>query len=179
MKKFLLLLFMCAGACLWAQTNAPAGNPTAQPTEVNSDSADFDLKIRRATYYGHVLVVDPKLRLSCELLVLDLPEGAGRLNHILAETNVVIDFTDEKGAKYHVTSDQAVYRYNVVNSVTNETVTFTGHPQAEMAEGIMTADPMVWDRGAGHFHGTNIRMISHQNLNAPGAGTNAPALKLF
>jgi lipopolysaccharide export system protein LptA len=181
MKKFLLLLFMCAGACLWAQTNASSGpNPPAQPTLVNSDSADFDLKIRRAIYHGHVLVVDPKLRLSCELLVLDLPQqGAGRLNHVLAETNVIIDFTDDKGVKYHVTSDKAVYQYNVVNSVTNETITFTGHPRADMAEGIITAEPMIWDRGTGHFYGTDVRMISHQNLNAPGSGTNASPLKLF
>ena len=177
MKRLLLILFLFGGGWLRAQTNAPHP-PAVQPTEINSDSADFDLKIRRATYYGHVLVSDPKLRLTCELLVLDLPQGAGRLNHVLAETNVVIDFKDDKGSVYHVTSDKAVYHYSVANSVTNETVTFTGHAQAETAEGIMTAEPMIWDRGAGHFHGSNIHMKSRQNLDAPG-GTNASSIKLF
>jgi lipopolysaccharide export system protein LptA len=177
MKRFLPILFLFSGGWLLAQTNATPP-PAVQPTEVSSDSADFDLKIRRATYHDHVVVTDPKLKLTCELLVLDFPEGGGRLNHVLAETNVVIDFKDDKGSTYHVTSDKAIYHYSVVNSVTNESVTFTGHAQAETAEGFMTAEPMIWDRGTGHFRGSNIHMKSRQNLDAPG-GTNTPSLKLF
>jgi len=119
MRFFLILLL--AGSCglVWAQTNAPAEKkPPAQPTEINSDSADFDLNTRRVVYRGHVAVIDPKIKLNCERLVVDLPESGNHLSHISAETNVVIDLTDEKGDKYHVTSDSAVYAYSVVNSVT-------------------------------------------------------------
>jgi lipopolysaccharide export system protein LptA len=171
MRKLLLLSFLLAGGCLWAQTNPPP--VIAHPTEINSDSADFELKDRRATYLGHVQVIDPKVRLTCELLVLDLPENGGRLSHVLAQTNVVVDFTDQ-GAKYHITSDQAVYHYQVVDMVTNETVTFTGHPVASTAQGIIYAEPMIWNRADGRLHFTNPRMISNQNLNTSGAGLTVP-----
>ncbi len=174
MKKCLLMLLLLGGGLVWAQTNAPM--PT-HPTEVNSDKADFDLKHRRASYRGHVSVVDPKIKLTCVLLVLDLPENGGRLSHVLAQTNVVIDFTDDQGVKYHITSKQAVYQYKVANSVTNETVTFTGNPIASTAQGTIYSEPMVWDRADGQLHFTNPRMISNQNLNSAGAGTNSPVPK--
>ena len=182
MKKSLLILLLLGGGWLWAQTNSPA--PATHPTEVNSDSADFDLKLRRASYHGHVSVVDPKIKLTCELLVLDLPEngGSGRLSHILAETNVIVDFADDQGTKYHITSEKAVYNYKVnyvtnavVTSVTNETVTFTGNPIATTAQATIYADPMVWDRADGQLHfPKNPHIVSVQNLNS---GTNSPIPK--
>jgi|SRR5579859_5529120 len=180
MKKSLLILLLLGGGWLWAQTNSPA--PATHPTEVNSDSADFDLKLRRASYFGHVSVVDPKVKLTCALLVIDLPEtgsssGSGHLSHVLAETNVIVDFTDDQGTKYHITSEKAVYVYKVVNSVTNETVTFTGNPIATTAQGAIYSEPMVWDRADGHLHFTNPHMISMQNLNSAGAATNSPIPK--
>lgn len=174
MKKCLLILFLLGGGWLWAQTNAPI--PT-HPTEVNSDKADFDLKHRRASYRGHVSVVDPRIKLTCELLVLDLPENGGHVSHVQAETNVVIDFTDEQTNKFHITSDKAVYAYKVVNAVTNETVTFTGNPIVTTAQGTIYSEPMVWDRADGQLHFTNPRMISNQGLNNQGTGFSVPGGK--
>lgn len=181
MKKSLLILLLLGGGCLWAQTNSPPPGP--HPTEVNSDSADFDMKLRRASYHGHVSVVDPKIKLTCELLVIDLPEnGSGHVSHVLADTNVVVDFTDDQGTKYHITSKRAVYAYQVssvtnqiVTSVTNETVTFTGNPIAKTDQAVIYSEPMVWNRADGHLHFTNPRMDSVQNLNS--AGTNSPIPK--
>ena len=106
------------------------------------------------------------------LLVLDLPAAGGHLQNVNAETNVVIDFTDESGQTHHVTSARAVYAYNVVGAVTNETVTFTGNPKVESAESTILSEPLVWDRAANKFHFHNETMIFRQNLNGFGGGTN-------
>jgi lipopolysaccharide export system protein LptA len=124
-----------------------------------------------------VLVADPKIRLKCEQLVVDLPEAGQHLSHVAAETNVVIDFTDEKGAAYHVTAANAVYSYNVLNATTNEAIVLTGAPKVETADATITSEPLTWDRTTGHFIFSNPHMISRQNLG--GEGTNASPGKLF
>jgi lipopolysaccharide transport protein LptA len=166
-----------------ATNSAPAVNSTPRPpTRIDSDSADFDMnsKVRKAFYHGHVVVTDPQMKLTCMELVADIPQ-AGHISHIVAETNVVIDFADDRGQTNHVTSDKAVYDYHVLNGLTNETVTFTGSPRVENAQSIITAEPIVWDRTKGMFHFSNQKMIFKQSLNfmptnSPVSNTNRPAL---
>jgi lipopolysaccharide transport protein LptA len=157
-------------------TNAPAPKPQPPraPTRIESDSVDFDLTGRAATYRGHVQVDDPEMKLTCEWLVADLPQTGGRINRIIAVTNVVIDATDDKGQKMHATGDRAVYVYNVQDGVTNETVTLTGNPELENSEGKSTGDIIVWDRANNHLNITNPRIVFRQNLNGAMAGTNSP-----
>lgn len=161
-------------------TNAPPPKPKPPvTTQIDSDSADFDLKGRQAIYSGHVRVTDPRMTLTCAQLTVDLPPTGGRINHIVAETNVVIDATDEKGATNHITCDKAVYDYNVQGMVTNDTVTLTGNPQIVNAQGTNTADVIVWDRANGHIR-ENSPHMSGENLGSAGANTNGlPAPKLF
>jgi lipopolysaccharide export system protein LptA len=162
-------------------TNAPSPQPPPPrpPTIIGSDSADFDLIGRRAIYYGNVRVDSPQMKLTCAQLIVDLPPEGGRINHIVAETNVVIDATDEKGATNHVTSDKAVYDYKMEGVVTNETITLTGNPQIVNAQGTNTADVIVWDRANGHVHETNPHLTG-QNLDSSGVKTNSsPVPKLF
>src|SRR5258708_2206300 len=142
-------------------------------THIDSDGADFDMNGRTAIYRGNVRVNDPGMKLTCAWLVADLPQS-GRMNHIVAETNVVIDFTNEKGDTIHATGDKAVYNYKVQNGATNETVTLTGNPSAENAQGTLTGDEIVWDRANNQLHATNQKMIFRQNLN-DAAKTNSPA----
>ncbi len=115
----------------------------ARPDADRSDSADFDLNGHQAIYRGHVRVDDPEMKLTCALLVADVPPEGGHPNHIVAETNVVIDFTDTKGQTNHATGDKAVYIYIVQNGVTNETVTLTGNPQMENAQGTQAGDVII------------------------------------
>jgi len=181
MKKLIFLLALGVGGLAMAQTNglvtlaakSPAAAKPKPPTEINSDSADFDLNTHQAIYRGHVQVVDPKVQLTCELMLVDLPQGGEHLNHVVAATNVVVDFTNERGEKYHVTAAQAVYDYKVVNAVTNETVTFTGKPVVDTTTTTIYSEPMVWDRARNHFIFTEPTMISKET------GTNGPASKLF
>ena len=157
---------------LRAQTNAPAA-----PTWIDSDSAVFDRDGHQATYRGHVHVRDPGMKLNCEWLIINLPQSGGRLNHIVAETNVVIDLLDEKGQTNHATSQRAVYDFAVQGSVTNETVTLTGDPKIENAMGTQSGDVIVWDKIANKFHFTNPVGILRQNLSGAPAATNSPAAK--
>lgn len=185
MKKTIFLLM--AGWCgvVAAQTNEPApatpatNAPAAKaPTVINSDTADFDMTARQAVYRGHVTVVDPQLKLTCEQLVVNLPEAGEHLSHVQAETNVVIDFTDAKGQTYHVTSARAVYAYKVEGVETNETVTFTGSPKVETTQSTIESEPMIWDRTRNKFTFVAPRMISKEGLEKLN-GTNGPAMKLF
>jgi lipopolysaccharide export system protein LptA len=176
----LVVIAVLGGLMVHAQTNPPGTPPAPRaPTLIHADSADFDLNGHQGIYRGHVRVDDPQMKLTCAQLTSDLPESGGRPTHIVAETNVVIDFTDDKGQTNHATGDKAVYIYNVQNGVTNETVTLTGHPppQVENAQGTQAGDVIVWNRANNKIHFDNYHMISHQNLNGATADTNSPPAK--
>lgn len=159
-----------------ATTNKPAAAPVAPHlTRIDSDSVVFDMSTnaRTATYRGHVRVDDPQMKLTCARLVADLPQDGGHINHIVAETNVVIDFTDDKGQTNHATSDKAVYNFNVQGAVTNETVTLTGHAQVENAQGTLTGEPIVWNRANDNLIASNEVMTLRQNLDNAMTKTNS------
>jgi len=169
---------MLGGLLVHAQTNAPGAPPAPRaPTLINSESADFDLNGHQGIYRRHVRVDDPQMKLTCERLVADVPPAGGRPNHIVAETNVVIDFTDEKGQTNHATSDRAVYVYSEQDGVTNDTVTLTGNPQMENAQGTQAGDVIVLDRANNKIHFDNPHMIFRQNLNGATMNTNSPPAK--
>ena len=113
MKKLLLLLFLGCCGVVWAQTNATSGSTNApaakkipQPTQVDSDKAEFDMggpKTPRMVYYrGNVKVNDPKMALTCELLSANLSRDTeGRTNRlIVAETNVVLNSLGDNGEQF-------------------------------------------------------------------------------
>lgn len=189
MKNFwpIALFVLTAVLPLRAQTNAAvfetatnkalvAPQPPRGPTLIDSDSANFDMAAHRAVYRGHVRVDDPQMKLTCALLTADLPQNGGRVNHIVAETNVVIDFTDEKGQNSHATSDKAVYDFKVENGATNETVTLTGSPQVEDAQGTQAGDVITWDRANNGFQFINPHMVFRQSFTGASAETNSPAI---
>jgi len=191
MKRFgLIMMVILGGLTVYAQTNAITpgspvsatnGSPVAPvpprpPTRIDSDSADFDLTGHLATYRGNVRVDDPQMKLSCAQLTTDLPESGGHPSRIVAETNVVIDSTDNKGQTNHVTGDKAVYIYSVQNGVTNETVTLTGNPQpqVENAQGTQAADVITWNRANNRFSFyANYHMVLRQGFGGA-MGTNSP-----
>jgi lipopolysaccharide export system protein LptA len=166
-----------------AQTNSVATtNSVHGPTLITSRAGNFDMNARHAIYSGDVRVTDPQMKLTCEWLIADLPQS-GQINHIVAETNVVIDFTDQKGRATHATGEKAVYNFNVQNGTTNETVTLTGNPQVESTQGSSTltniADVIIWNRLNNSFrsinpHTTiqNFNGLIAPKTNSPPASTN-------
>jgi len=183
MKRYsLIVIAILGGLMVYAQTNTPGTPPTPRgQTHITAKSGDFDLAgheaTYRATYRGQVRVDDPQMKLTCEQLVADVPQASGHPNRIVAETNVVIDFTDEKGQTNHATGDKAVYIYSEQDGVTNEMVTLTGNPQMENAQGTQAGDVIIWDRANNKIHFDNPHMISRQNLNGAVADTNSPPAK--
>lgn len=161
-----------------AATNTTLVAPPPKPRPATiieaAGPADFDLSRHRVIYHDHVRVDDPAMKLTCERLTADLPDSGGRMTNIVAETNVVIDFTDDKGQTNHVTGEKAVYAYDVQNGVTNETVTLTGQPELDNAQGKATGDVIVWNRTSNHLNISNPKMVFRQNLNGAAAGTNSP-----
>jgi lipopolysaccharide export system protein LptA len=106
-----------------------------------------------------------------------LPEGGGHMSHAQAETNVLIDFLNDKGETNHATADKAVYTYAVQGTVTNELITLTGSPKVESADGILTGDKIIWDRANNHISvPENPHIISKPN---PAGATNGATPKLF
>lgn len=143
-------------------------------TEIFSDSGEFDLKTRVAVYLGNVRVVDPQMRLRCEMLTVVVPEQGGRVDHIVAETNVVIDAADNEGNPVRATSQMAVYTYKVENSVTNELIELTGDPYVDSKAAKGFAEKIVWDRVQ-----NKVRMFKQRSVliqqGMVGPVTNAPA----
>jgi lipopolysaccharide transport protein LptA len=189
-----LLAAVGGGAPLPAQTNltagaripapavspAPVAKPAAKPlapraaTRIESDRGDFDLEARRATYHGHVRVDDPEMKLTSEWLIADLPPAGERVNHIVAETNVVIDFIDDKGQTNHATGAKAVYVYEVKDGMTNETVTLTGNAKVENAQVIWTGEPIVWNRSNNKISADHPNIIFRQSILSAPPDTNSP-----
>lgn len=123
-------------------TNRPATPPaTNQPDPVNQSHGPttiasagpliFDMNNHWITYSDHVRVSQGQMKLTCEWLKADFPANGDPTN-IVAQTNVVVDFVDSKGQKGRALGDKAVYRLQVQDGVTNETVTLTGNPPEVM-----------------------------------------------
>ena len=178
MKKIFILMLTFAVVALRAQTNSPAkADSAAQPTEINSDTADFDLNGRHAEYRGHVVVLAAKLKLQCDRLLVELPEnGQSHVNHVSADENVVIDFTNETGSAFHVTATNALYSFVVESGKTNEIVVLTGDPVARSGDNVMHGEKITWNRSNGHFLVENQRGTFTP---PPSTDTNAVAPKLF
>jgi lipopolysaccharide transport protein LptA len=204
MKYFWFILSLFIAAALRAETNsAPASTTNAEPsatnaasltatnpathagtvtneapvTEIFSDSANFDLKSRVAIYIGHVRVVDPRMKMTCDVMTATVPTN-GRPDSIVAEQHVVIDAIDNEGKPVHATGDKAVYTYRVVNLVTNETVVLTGNPlpRVQRGEDWLTGETITWDRANNNFSATRFHTTftpeTKPHTNAP--HTNPP-----
>jgi lipopolysaccharide transport protein LptA len=141
------------------RTNAAAGG---EITEILSKRADFDLKGRVAVYRGGVLVKDPRMELACEILTVRLAAQSGQFESIIAETNVSVDFVDEKGQKVHGTGGRAIYTYNVKNGVTNDVVQLLDEPVLETDRGTWRGDVITLDRRSNTIRVTNSRMVIRQ-----------------
>jgi len=162
-----------AGAAAHAQpdTNVVSKLPRV-PTTIDSVSGFFDGNGHKVVYCGNVRVNDPEMKLRCELLTVDLPQSGGRVNHIVAETNVVIDATDAKGQTMHATSNKAVYNYNVQNGMTNEIITLTGNASVTNALGWLTGEPIYLDLINKSMRANNQKSKIYPN--GPAANTNTP-----
>lgn len=179
----ILLLLALSATTPFAQSDSAPGatpatviaNSTNAPTQIFSDTVDFDLKTRVAVYRGNVRVEDTQMRLWCGMLTATAPTGGGRIEKIVAETNVVMLLPDDKGVTNRATGQKLVYTYNVLNGVTNELAVLTGEPKLEKPDTIIYGDEISLDRANNQLRVKNQRMVFQTN--EPGA-TNSPSSPL-
>lgn len=182
---FLLVSIFAAGAGGAAAQTAPTaplfnlGSPAPRPavsetnaTEIISKSAYFDLKARTAIYLGSVHVRDPRMELSCEVLTVKLAGPGGKFQNIIAETNVVMEFQDDKGQKIRGTGGKAIYTYNVTATYTNDVMELMDNPLLQTAQGNWKGDVITLDRINNTVKATNSRMLITQ----PAGATNRSLL---
>lgn len=163
-------------------TNAPATKPAApSETVIEADGpADFEQTEHgvRVIYRDNVRVDSPNMKLNCGWLVADLSRVSGRVTNIVAETNVVIDATDDKGQKMHATGDKTVYTFAVEKGVTNETVTLTGNAIAKYKDITLTGERIIWDRANNRLSvPSNPKMVFYQTFNGVTGGTNSAPIQ--
>lgn len=165
-------------------TNHPAASrPQRVKMTIHSDGPyqmDLNEHERWVTYQDHVRVTEGQMTMKCEWLMANLPEDKEHITNIVAQTNVVADFIDNKNQKWHVTGDKGVYAYHVQDGVTNETVTLTGNPP-EIQEGeetnTMTGDAIIYDLVTKKVTIPNPTSVFWHDTNSP-AGTNSFAPKI-
>jgi beta-lactamase regulating signal transducer with metallopeptidase domain len=147
-RGLVLAIMLLAGLALVTLTDAQNQTPH-QPTKIGkldtatgvwairSDHAQFDTNTHQVTYFGHVRVDGPQMKLASERLTVDQSPSSERVMSITAETNVVID-----GGTNHITCDRAVFAFTVQNGITNVTMTVTG--RTKLITDDLDASQGVW-----------------------------------
>jgi lipopolysaccharide export system protein LptA len=184
-KLFILLLAGSGGLMVWAQTNIPAQKPgpKAEPPpprtyDLGADAQDYSGdKTRLMVYAGNVWVTNLQGKLTCERLTVNLPfKNGDHVTNAVAEISVVVDSLDKKGLPQRITSDKAIYTYELVGVLTNETILFTNNATFTNSELSETADSITYDLQTGGIHGAN----PHMHFNAThSTGTNASPLDIL
>lgn len=163
---------------------AVATKPAAQgPTTINAvGPMDVDWDNHLVIFRNNVRVTNAQMQMTCEWLTANLPQGKEHVTNILAETNVVADFTDEQGQKARATGSKAVYFYHVENGVTNETVTLTGTPEQRpklyREQDTLTGDSITWNFVDRKLHIEHPEGIGWPETNKPPAATNSSQTKI-
>jgi len=153
-----------------AATNAPA-KPAGQKITIRSNELQLDLAQRVNIFQDDVSVTGDQWKMTCERLLANLPPNGEHVTNIVAETNVVADFYDEKKQRWHATGDKAVYSYHVQDGVTNELVWLFGNPP-RIEEGpdtnMMTGNVIVYN--------VMTKVVTSTNVTSTfWAGTNSSA----
>lgn len=174
MKLILFALFALSAIGLRAADSFfPSSPSTNIETHIYSKIAVFEHGTRRVIYRGDVIVEDPRIHITCDLLTAQLPPEGKRIDSIIAETNVVM-LVPDKGTTNRATSDKAVYTFTVNAGVTNEIIELTGSPAIERPDGTLTGTKITWDRAKDTVSADNQHM-TFRGTNAPSAliSTNA------
>lgn len=160
--KLIVFLLLAAGAMhgFAAETDAGAATTHAAETHITSKTVNFDLKTRQAVYHGDVKVEDPRIALTCEVLTATISESGGRVDSLIAESNVVAVISTNNTI-YTVTAAKAIYNYRVSPAVTNQTLELSGLPEPKITwpqEGSEPPRPnefaarrILWDIGTGNI----------------------------
>lgn len=162
-------------------------------TKITARTGEFDLRSRQVIYRKNVTVLDPRIQLTCELLTANIAESGGRLDSLIAESNVVAIIATNDTV-YTVTAEKAIYTHQRVGTMTNQTLELSGlpapkitwpQPNSELPQtntGI--ASKILWDLISGKIKAENPQGVfpsvgSDRNpldqINKPAPTNSAPA----
>lgn len=160
------LLWLCLVPALVAAE--PPSKPAATTTNEMIILADdgFEYEPPRAVYRGNVHVSEPRMELMCELLTVFFQTNGGRIESVVAETNVVV-IQQESWA----TGDRAVY------TASNELVVLTGHVVLDTPQGYLLGPAVTFDIRRNKLHVPG-RMIMGSHPGSGLFGTNAFGITL-
>lgn len=163
---FFALLAVFAAGLRAEDSIIPTTQSTNIETHISSKTAVFQHIERQVIYRGDVVVDDPRVHITCDVLTARLPAVAKRVDSIVAESNVVM-LVPDKGTTNRATADKAIYTFSVNAGVTNEVLELTGSPAIERPDGTLTGTKITWDRAKDTVTADNQHMTFR--------GTNAPA----
>jgi len=132
----------------------PAEEAPADASSMNGISTDkvdifsdhlviTNIAARTPIYRGNVRVIHPQMYLTCEQLIATVPEE-GRINYIVAETNVVV-FATNKSDVIEARADRLTYTYKASDLVTNEFIVLTGNAWFKQGDLIQTGYNITYD----------------------------------
>ena len=90
---------------------------------------EYFLAAESGLFRGHVRIEHPQMNWVCdEITMLMLPTLGKSGRMIIAEPDVVFNFTDDQGQTFHGTGNKVVYTHRTTATLTNDLVELTGTP---------------------------------------------------
>jgi len=133
-------------------------------TKITARTGEFDLKSRQVVYRENVAVLDPRIQLTCELLTANIAESGGRVDSLVAESNVVAIIATNDTI-YTVKAEKAIYTYQLIGTTTNQTLELSGSPAPKITWPQPNSEPprtntgiasrILWDLITGKIKAEN------------------------
>jgi lipopolysaccharide export system protein LptA len=120
------------------KTETPDAQLAGEGMEIFSRSFDYTNGVGVATYRDNVHVVGTNLDMTSRVLTVELPSEERKVKNIIAEQQVVINYTNENSI--HATGERAVY------ATDKGLITLTGHPTWRVDQREGRGDELVIDR---------------------------------
>lgn len=147
MKTLPCLFAVLLAGLAHAQTNEPvtATATNREPTNITSDRLQVDYAHNTGTFEGNVLVIDARITLRADKMVVWFAGNApsvnstnetGSIQRVVADGGVVITAGEKKA-----TSDHAEY------TAGDGKVVLTGRPRVEQPGGTVTGEKITFWRG--------------------------------
>ena len=156
MMRLAMLCLLAVGTTLAAAETAPA--PTRTNTVITADHMEFDYQRQIAVFEGHVVVVDPEIRMKSERMTVIFSEDKD-VKQATASGNVIIENADIRAtcarAVYSRIRAEIVLIGNAVltrdkDTVSGDKITYwTETERMECEPGTLVITPSKDDRGKG------------------------------
>ena len=132
--------------------------------EIFSDRFQYSVNSGEGVYSDNVRVAGTNLLMTQKVLTLKVPLQEGRLQSVLAEQNVIFDYTNSDHEKIHATGEKANY------SADTGLLKMSGHPawRADQREG--SGDEILIDRTNKIYRATGKAWLKMAGRSLGGAG---------